>query len=110
MCHHAATAQGSSTDGAEASLSYPRRACTNLRFLSRCLVSFLISVCAARAQLSTSESVLSRSRSGQFIIQAEKALVASSFVSNLEKDTNFVRLDPTILPVSCERIKQILYR
>jgi hypothetical protein len=28
----------------------------------------------------------------------------------LEKDTNYVRLDPTLLTVSCERIKRILWR
>ena len=36
--------------------------------------------------------------------------MAPPFVSDLEKNTNFIRLDPTLLPVSCERIKQILYR
>jgi len=70
----------------------------------------LISLSAAYAQSTQLGNILSRSRSGQFIIQAAPGRVASSFIANLENNTNFVRLDPTLLPISCERIKQILWR
>lgn len=48
--------------------------------------------------------------SGQFIVQSARASFGSPLVSLLENDTNYVRLDPTLLTVSCERIKQILWR
>src|SRR6266853_881710 len=62
------------------------------------------------AQLATSGIFLSRSFSGQFLIQSTPGSVASPLAGFLENDTNFVHLDPTLLTVSCERIKQILYR
>jgi len=53
---------------------------------------------------------LSRSASGQFIIQSSPVVSASPLAAYLENDTNFIRLDPTLLPVSCERIKQVVWR
>lgn len=53
---------------------------------------------------------LSRSVSGQFVVQSSPTVSASVLATYLENDTNFIRLDPTLLPVSCERIKQVLWR
>jgi len=52
-----------------------------------------------------------RSFSGQFIINAVSPKGPTSrLISNLETNAGYIRLDPTILPVSCERIKQLLSR
>src|SRR5437867_9437082 len=50
-----------------------------------------------------------RSQTGQFIVHPWKAGNASA-ASNTITNRNFIRLQPTLLTVSCERIKQILYR
>lgn len=49
------------------------------------------------------------SASGQFLIQ-ELAIPSSIGAAGLESDTNFVRLEPTLLAISCERIKRNLWR
>jgi hypothetical protein len=62
------------------------------------------------ASAAAPENSATRSRSGQFIIHAPPATVPSSspyaFLTN--KDT--IRLDPTLLSVSAERIKEFLWR
>lgn len=63
-----------------------------------------------QAQFATPGVFISRSYSGQFIVQSAPPSFGSAMVSFLENDTNYVRLDPTLLTVSCERIKQILWR
>jgi hypothetical protein len=77
-----------------------------------CLVCALTlqPVAAVQPQLTTPGGFLSRSFSGQFIIQSTSVRAGSPVAGLLENDTNFVRLDPTLLTVSCERIKQILWR
>jgi hypothetical protein len=48
-----------------------------------------------------------KSSSGQFIIHAQPQVERPSWVmSNLATNRNYVRLDPALLAVSCERIKQ----
>ena len=64
----------------------------------------------AGAQEANRGVFLSRSFSGQFIIQSAPQSFGSPLVSLLENDTNYVKLDPTLLTVSCERIKEILWR
>src|SRR4051794_35727980 len=69
--------------------------CCSIVFLSLLLVSFADAV---------PEPVLVRSRSGQFLIRG-LPLTRLSF----ERTTNvvsYVRLDPTVFAVSCERIKE----
>jgi hypothetical protein len=52
-----------------------------------------------------------RSFSGQFVINVVPPKPPTSrLISNLETNAEYIRLDPTILPVSCERIKQLLSR
>ena len=62
------------------------------------------------AQLSAPGILISRSLSGQFIVQSAPPSFASALVSLPENDTNYVRLDSTLLTVSAERIKSILWR
>lgn len=73
----------------------------------------LVLTCSAtlgRAQSAGPGLFLSRSVSGQFVVQSGFSALGSPMAAMLENDTNFVRLDPTLLPVSCERIKQLVYR
>jgi len=72
------------------------------------LVGF--STLSAKAQPGLPGVFLSRSFSGQFVVLTTPAAVRSPLASGLENDTNFVRLAPTLLPVSCERIKQLLWK
>ena len=51
-----------------------------------------------------------RSFTGQFIVRVAPGGDLLLAPANLETNRNFIRLDPTLVPVSCERIKQILWR
>jgi hypothetical protein len=78
-----------------------------------CLVCALlvwVPVDGVRAQLAGPGVFLSRSLSGQFVVQSAPVSFVPPLVGILENDTNYVRLDPALLTVSCERIKQILSR
>jgi hypothetical protein len=64
-----------------------------------------------QAQAQAPGAVQGWSSSGQFLVSALPAKrPRSRLVSNLETNRNFLRLDATLLPVSCERIKQIVIR
>ena len=79
--------------------------------LALCALAASAWILNAQAQLASAPGVfVSRSVSGQFIIQSARSSFGSPLVSLLENDPNFVRLDPMTLTVSCERIKQILWR
>ena len=54
-------------------------------------------------------AVRARSASGQFTICALPP-APQSWIGNVETNGDFAHLAPTLLPVSCERIKQILWR
>ena len=64
---------------------------------------------AASAQFQP-ESFSTRSVSGQFLVHVAPGTQYSFAPSNFETNAGFIRLDPTLVPVSCERIKQILWR
>lgn len=52
-----------------------------------------------------------RSHSGQFVVQALPAAVVSGRSwSNLETNPAYILLEPTLVPISCERLKQELWR
>ena len=70
----------------------------------------LLGIGAVSGQFVAPGVFLSRSFSGQFVVQSSPSRTRSPLAEFLENDTNFVRLDPTLLTVSCERIKQILWR
>src|SRR5580765_6998307 len=80
---------------------------TILALVGIALLAF--STLSAQAQTGLPGVFLSRSFSGQFVVLTTPAAVRSPLASWLDNDTNFVRLAPTLLPVSCERIKQLLW-
>ncbi len=52
-----------------------------------------------------------RSVSGQFVVNVTPfKRQETRLISNLETNKEYIRLEPTIVPVSCERIKQVLSR
>jgi len=51
-----------------------------------------------------------RSSSGQFIVYGLRRAGETAPVSRLETNRSLIRLDLALVPVSCERIKQALYR
>ena len=76
------------------------------------LKAVLVCLCCALAVAARAEVPLrvSSSRSGQFMVPLPRATSAHSEPSNLATNRDFVRLDPTLLPVSCERVKDVLSR
>jgi hypothetical protein len=54
-------------------------------------------------------TIHARSASGQFMIYSLPS-APQDWIGNFETNQSFARLAPTLLPVSCERIKQILWR
>ncbi len=72
------------------------------------LAGILLLATRAQAVSSPIDSVLSHS--GQFIIQAERSSPLSITASDLATNRSLVRLEPALMGVSCERIKQILLR
>ena len=83
---------------------------SNKALLLRIGIVIWCSVLCACAQLDNPGVLLSRSFSGQFVIISTPAAARSPVASLLENDTNYVRLHPTLLPVSCDRIKQLVWR
>jgi hypothetical protein len=55
-------------------------------------------------------SVLARSHSGQFLVQGRPFGSLPGISPNLSTNQNLLSLDPTLVTVSCERIKQLLWR
>ncbi|HTL17059.1 MAG TPA: hypothetical protein VL793_07470 [Patescibacteria group bacterium] len=74
------------------------------------LLLLLVLPVMTRAQIAAPPFSISRSVSGQFVVQSSPPAFGSPMAGLLQNDTNFVELDPTLLTVSCERIKQILFR
>jgi hypothetical protein len=77
------------------------------QLLVLCALFFSLSV---RAQFPPAQAGSARSISGQFIVigSAENSPLANS--RSVADDTNFVRLEPALLAVSAERIKESLWR
>src|ERR1019366_9124082 len=67
--------------------------------------------CLVGAQpLSNPDLVSARSHSGQFVVYAGRSSPPPPPAFGREPNQNFVRLEPTLATVSCERIKQALTR
>lgn len=62
------------------------------------------------AQLSLPEVNVTRSLSGQFIVTSGKSMSPLATMPLIATNTDFVRLEPALLAVSAERIKQALWR
>jgi hypothetical protein len=64
----------------------------------------------AGAQLPPPDLVSAHSYSGQFVVYAGRAAAPAPALLSLATNQDFVQLEPTLVTVSCERIKQILLR
>ena len=64
----------------------------------------------ASAQPTPSDLVSVRSYSGQFIAYAARSVTLPPALLSLATNRTFVQLEPTLATVSCERIKQLLWR
>jgi hypothetical protein len=73
------------------------------------LLGWLMAVVATTAASKTSAIVTNRSSSGQYIVSGV-LVTARSLMARSPSATNTVRLDPALLAVSSERIKQALLR
>ena len=60
------------------------------------------------AQVPPSNLISARSQSGQFIVYAGRSIGSVPPVLEFGNNEGFVKLEPTLAAVSCERIKQIL--
>jgi hypothetical protein len=65
---------------------------------------------SAGASLTVPEAGVTRSFSGQFITHPARASELVRIPPNLSTNKALLRLDPTLMTVSCERIKQLLMR
>ena len=80
----------------------------------RAVLTLAIAVCLgalpglADAQTPNPNLISARSHSGQFVVYAGRSTPPPFLVANLATNRNFVRLEPTLATVSCERIKQAL--
>jgi len=64
-----------------------------------------------RAQMPAQEpAVVTRSYSGQFLVRTPGTPTDTRLATQLIADGNYVQLDPSLLVVSSERIKQLLWR
>src|SRR5207247_8112590 len=80
-------------------------------FLLRCfLLLWLPAVFAdvADGQISLPQMASARSRSGQFVVQAPAGRTTVP-PRSLATNANIVRLEPALVTVSCERIRQLLW-
>ncbi len=91
-----------------------RRPCFWMSLLSRSrvggLVLFLLLWDRAATAALPEPPTTARSHSGQFVVQTLPATGPAQWRSNLETNPAYIRLEPTLVPVSCERLKQELWR
>jgi hypothetical protein len=80
--------------------------CSQATLLALAVV--LVRVASAQVVPSPGNSVLSHS--GQFIIHAQRSAQSFTTTSTLATNRNLVRLEPALAGISCERIKQALWR
>ena len=83
---------------------------TGVLFTLCCGWLFTSSSPPARAQLNFPETISAHSRSGQFIVSARRFATVPAVDPNLAKDPSIVRLEPTLVTISCERIKRAIDR
>ena len=81
-----------------------------LRDLGCAAVLFGVFCGNAFAQLSLPDMNLTRSVSGQFIVTGDRAGIVTRHCTRGSTNADFVRLEPALLAVSAERIKQTLWR
>jgi hypothetical protein len=74
------------------------------------LFLFLAFACFLTQSRASAENILTRSLTGQFLVQDTRRAGPSDAALRLGTNPTFVVLDPTLLAVSAERIKQLLGR
>lgn len=81
-------------------------------FYLRCLLLVLCLGGAGRlrAQLPGEGAISAHSHSGQFIVQGRQVTSLPATLVSLSTNRNYIFLEPTILTVSSERVKQIVWR
>jgi hypothetical protein len=85
-------------------------------FRLHCLRNFAYTVifgvfcCNTQAEFSLPKTELARGVSGQFIVTSASPLSSLAATPRIVADTNFVRLEPSLLAISAERIKETLRR
>ncbi len=79
-----------------------------MKLLTVTLLLFLLSA-AARAEFAPQETAVARSMSGQFIVGTAAMGPVEYAISSLSADANSISLEPSLLVVSCERIKQAVW-
>jgi hypothetical protein len=67
-------------------------------------------VCAGQAQVPLADPGLARSLSGQFVVRAARPAELAAPARNLATNQNLIRLEPSLVAVSCERVRQALCR
>jgi hypothetical protein len=79
------------------------------RFNDLTILAFVLLLpLAARAQFSPAEAVSASSTSGQFIVTGGQAFSRLASLPVIVANTNLVRLEPALLAVSAERLKESL--
>lgn len=73
-------------------------------------VLFLASCALAGAQRVSPDTVIARSMSGQFVVFGARQASPAPAPPGLATNLNYLELQPSLLVISCERIKQALYR
>jgi hypothetical protein len=65
---------------------------------------------AGQAQVPMADPGVARSVSGQFIVRADRSAARVEPARNLATNQSMIRLEPSLVSVSCERIRKLIYR
>jgi hypothetical protein len=74
------------------------------------LLAWALGIGTGLAQPLMPEITVTRSTSGQFIAQREPLMPPSPVAGSLANNQNYAKLESSLLPVACERVKNYLYR
>ncbi len=74
------------------------------------LAAALAVASTAKAQVLPGARPVTRSHSDQFVVFGSESVTLRSRFPGIATNINFIALEPTLLAVSCERIKDALYR
>jgi hypothetical protein len=81
-----------------------------MKHLSATLLAFAALVAAVAAQIAPFEGVSARSHSGQFIVFGVPDTGITWRAPEIATNTGLISLEPTLLAISCERVKQAVTR
>lgn len=89
-------------------LQRPAGSAVNRAVLAFCCL--VLSACGALAQLASGRALSTRSYSGQFVVRGNPQPAGLPLALMGSPATNWVRLEPRLLALSCERIKEAMLR